>query len=420
MVMLVASLFMCLLVPSLTAAAPSSSPTTAVRWRELHGNNSWNGLLDPLDIDLRKSVIAYGELAQAAQDGFNHERRSPHAGACLYGRSDLLAGVGVAAAGSYAVTKFFYATSAVPVPESVLLLPLPELGDAAWCRESNWIGYVAVATDEGVAELGRRDIVVAWRGTVTDLEWANDFSFTPVSAAPVLGSSAAANPLAMVHQGFLSVYTSSNANSKYNKASARDQVFEEVRRLMELYKDEETSITITGHSLGAALAVLNAVDIAANGLNAASSQPPCPVTAVVFACPHVGDRSFKAAFDSFEHLRALHVKNAGDVVPIVPPVVYVDVGVLLAIDTGRSPYLKKPGTVQTLHNLECYLHGVAGEQGRAGGFKLEVDRDVALVNKGVDALEDEYPVPANWWVPKNKWMVRGADGHWKLEDFKEI
>ena len=64
---------------------------------------------------------------------------------------------------------------------------------------------------------------MAWRRTVKDLEWANGFTFTPVSAAPVLGSAAAANPLAVVHQGFLSVYTSSNANSKFNKASARDQ-----------------------------------------------------------------------------------------------------------------------------------------------------------------------------------------------------
>ncbi|CAN6345020.1 unnamed protein product [Urochloa humidicola] len=227
MALLVASLFMCLLqlAPLLIAAAgPSSSPTAATRWRELHGNNSWKGLLDPLNIDLRKSIISYGELAQAAQDGFNSERRSPHAGAFLYGRSDLLAGVDAASAvsGSYAVTKFVYATSALPVPESILLLPLPEV-KGAWCRESNWIGYSAVATDEGAVALGRRDVVVAWRGTATDLEWANDFAFTPVSAAPVLGSAAAANPLALVHQGFLSVYTSSNANSTYNKASARDQ-----------------------------------------------------------------------------------------------------------------------------------------------------------------------------------------------------
>ncbi|CAN6353515.1 unnamed protein product [Urochloa humidicola] len=419
---LVASLFMFLqLIPSLIDAAVPSPPTADTRWRELHGNNSWKGLLDPLDIDLRKSIISYGELAEAIYDGFNTERRSPHAGACMYGRSDLLAGSGASAAGHYRVTKFIYATSALPVPESFLFLPLPKV-KGAWCRESNWIGYVAVATDEGAAELGRRDVVVAWRGTATVLEWANDFAFTPVSAAPVLGSAAAANPLALVHQGFLSVYTSSNANSTYNKASARDQVFEEVRRLMELYKDEEISITITGHSLGAALAILNAVDITSNGLNAAaaSSQPPCLVTAIVFACPHVGDRFFKADFHSFPNLRALHVKNAGDVVPVVPPLVYVDVAVRLPINTGRSPYLRWPGTAQTLHNLECYLHGVAGEQGRAGGFRLEVDRDVALVNKGADALKDEYPVPANWWVPKNKWMVKGNDGHWTLKDFKEI
>nr|CAB3459962.1 unnamed protein product [Digitaria exilis] len=152
--------------------------------------------------------------------------RSPHAGACLYGRSDLLSSSGAAAAGRYAVTKFIYATAALPIPASdVLLLPLPDLaGDvAAWSRESNWIGYVAVATDEGAAELGRRDILVAWRGTIRPLEWANDFTFTPVSAAPVLGSAAEKNPFAVVHQGFLSVYTSSNPDSKYNKASARDQ-----------------------------------------------------------------------------------------------------------------------------------------------------------------------------------------------------
>ncbi|BAF18301.1 phospholipase A1-II 7 [Oryza sativa Japonica Group] len=406
----------------------SSSPMLggiADRWRELHGQDSWNGLLDPLDLDLRSSILSYGELVQATYDSFNRERRSPHAGACVYGHGDLLAAAGASAAGSYAVTKFVYATSGLPVPEAFLLLPLPSLLPPAWSRESNWMGYVAVATDEGVAALGRRDIVVAWRGTVESLEWVNDFDFTPVPAAPVLGAAAAANPRAIVHRGFLSVYTSSNKDSKYNKASARDQVLEEVRRLMELYKDEVTSITVVGHSLGASLATLNAVDIVANGANcppasSSSSQPPCPVTAIVFASPRVGDGFFKAAFASFPDLRALHVKNAGDVVPMYPPLGYVDVAVKLRISTSRSPYLRSPGTIETLHNLECYLHGVAGEQGSAGGFKLEVDRDVALANKGVDALKDKYPVPPRWWVSKNRCMVKDADGHWALHDFEQI
>ncbi|KAG8043278.1 hypothetical protein GUJ93_ZPchr0217g6458 [Zizania palustris] len=409
--------------------SPSPSPPPMIggladRWRELHGEDSWNGLLEPLDLDLRASIISYGELAQAAYDSFNRERRSPHAGACMYGYDDLFAMTGVSAPGNYKITRFVYATSGQPVPEAFLLLPLPSLAPLAWSTESNWMGYVAVATDEGVAALGRRDIVVAWRGTVKNLEWVNDMDFTPVSAAPVLGSAAAANPLAVVHRGFLSVYRSSNSNSKYNQGSARDQVLEELRRLMELYKDEVTSITITGHSLGASLATLNAVDIVANGVNCpaadSSSQPPCPVTAIVFASPRVGDGFFREAFTSFPDLRALHVKNAGDVVPMYPPLGYVDVAVRLPIRTSRSPYLRQPGTVPTLHNLECYLHGVAGEQGSAGGFKLEVDRDVALVNKSVDALKDEYPVPVAWWISKNKCMAKAADGHLALQDFEQI
>jgi hypothetical protein len=195
----------------------------ASRWRELQGADSWSGLLDPLDLDLRTNLITYGELTQATYDGFNQEKRSPHAGACLFGYSDLLASSGATAAGSYTITKFIYATSALPVPEAFLLLPLPDLLPESWSRESNWMGYVAVATDKGVAALGRRDILVAWRGTMRSLEWVNDFDFTPVSAAPVLGSAAAANPAALVHRGFLSVYTSSNPDSKYNQTSARDQ-----------------------------------------------------------------------------------------------------------------------------------------------------------------------------------------------------
>uniref|UniRef100_A0A8I7B3K2 Phospholipase A1 n=1 Tax=Hordeum vulgare subsp. vulgare TaxID=112509 RepID=A0A8I7B3K2_HORVV len=365
--------------------------TVASRWRELHGENSWDGLLDPLDPHLRSSIISYGEMVQAAYDGFNTERRSPHCGACFYAYEDLLAGVGVPHHGNnYQVTKFIYATSSLPLPSSFLLLPLPSLPDV-WSRESNW------------------------------MEWVNDLDFVPVPAAPVLGSAASQNRLAVVHHGFLSMYTSSNKSSEFTKTSARDQVVKEVKRLVELYKDEEVSITVCGHSLGASIATLNAVDMVSSGINKPEGATKSfPVTAIVFASPHVGCRFFRSAFHSFPDLKALHVQNVGDVVPLYPPLGYVDVAVQLTITTIRSPYLRVPATVGTLHNLECYLHGVAGEQGSAGGFKLEVDRDIALVNKGADALADEHPVPASWWVPKHKFMVKGGDGRWTLQDFKHI
>ncbi|CAL4923214.1 unnamed protein product [Urochloa decumbens] len=348
-------------------------------WRELHGARSWDGLLDPLDLELRKSVISYGEMVQAAEDGFNAEERSPHVGACLYGHSDLLRATGADdAAGRYEVTKFLYATSAVPCPFLQIV-------------ESNFIGYVATSAKE----------LLGWER-------------------------------AMVHSGFLTMYTATNAHSKFNiSTSARDQVHEEVKRLMELYKDEETSITVTGYSLGAALSILNAVDIVAHRLNlppGVGRRSHCPVTAIVFACPRVGNPAFSHAFHSFRYLRALHVRNEGDPVHNLPPAAfkYADVGVALDIHTRRSPYLRPVDMlhmlerVANLHNLECYLHGVAGEQGAAGGFKLEVDRDVALVNKSAHALTEEHHVPTNWWVAQNKRMVRGADGHWKLNDFVQI
>ncbi|XP_027918175.1 phospholipase A1-IIgamma-like [Vigna unguiculata] len=381
------------------------------KWRDLSGRSFWEGLLEPLDIDLRHYILHYGQLAQATYDAFNSEKLSVYAGNCRYSKRDFFSRVGLEHGNpfKYEVTEFLYATSKATASRQFVL---NWFSKDEWSMESNWIGYVAVATDEGKAALGRRDIVVAWRGTVQGSEWVQNLDF-PSDPAPLIFPDARAE----VHTGFYSLYTSNNPASPITQTSVRNQVLEEVGRLVEKYKDEEISISVTGHSLGGALATLTAVDIIGQGLNIRKEQPHriCPVTAFLFASPRVGNSHFGKIFSKYKHLRALRIRNKKDQVPKLPIGLTV-VGEELVIDTRKSKYLKDGVSA---HNLEVYLHGVAGTQGKKGGFNLEVNRDISLLNKNIDALKDEYLVPVEWRVHENKGMVQQSDGTWKLIDHNE-
>ncbi|XP_031251608.1 phospholipase A1-IIgamma-like [Pistacia vera] len=142
-----------------------------------------------------------------------------------------------------------------------------------------------------------------------------------------------------VHQGFYSIYTTPKSASK--KTSARDQVFEEVRKLVNEYQNEEVSITVTGHSLGAALATMNAVDMVSNGYNMPISNPNKEflVTAFAFASPKVGDVSFQTEFNNHmtkAKLRLLRIENNQDLVTRLPLGNFVAVGYEIPISTTNA------------------------------------------------------------------------------------
>ncbi|KAK6118780.1 hypothetical protein DH2020_047471 [Rehmannia glutinosa] len=382
------------------------------RWNILSGNNNWEGLLDPLDLDLRRYIVHYGSMAQATYDAFNSRKHqnTQEAADTRKMTSSLKLESKNGNPFKYRVTKYLYATSSTKLPDAFIMMSLSR---EAWSKESNWMGYVAVATDEGKTALGRRDILIAWRGTIRNLEWVNDLQFLLVPATEIFGG----NDDPKVHFGWHSIYVSDDPRSPFNKTSARHQVLGEVRRLVEEYKNEEISITITGHSLGAAVSTLNAVDIVVNGYNRPRDMPDkaCPVTVFLFGCPRVGDDNFREFLLNQQNLNILRVKNARDIVPKYPLIGYREVGEELAIDTKDSSYLKT-GDLSSWHNLEAYLHGVAGTQGSNGGFNLEINRDIALVNKNMDGLKEEHCVPVSWWCEKNKGMVQQTDGSWALMD----
>ncbi|KAL4318004.1 hypothetical protein GQ457_18G014110 [Hibiscus cannabinus] len=157
---------------------------------------------------------------------------------------------------------------------------------------------------------------------------------------------------------------------------------------------------------------------------------PCPPVA---SSPRVGNDGLKQLFNSFQdRLHLLRITNANDVVPLLPFGIfiwpYTHLRQELKIDSSKSEFLKselklappaevseteRGGTIDlSAHNLDLHLHAIALDQ---TGFGLEVDHDVALVNKHLDGLKDEYNIPPRWWDKGNHSnMVQMDNGHWKF------
>ncbi|XP_068303813.1 phospholipase A1-IIdelta-like [Pyrus communis] len=411
--------------PTSMATNQTADHPAAAAWSELLGSNNWDGLLDPLDLNLRTLILRCGNFCQATYDAFNNDQNSKYCGSSRYGKHSFFDKVMLQDAANYQVSCFLYATAQVSVPEALLL---KSKSRESWDRESNWIGYIAVTTDEVSKAIGRREIYVAWRGTIRNYEWINVMGAELESAEIILGSSHAS--LANGHQnhddkdddeddekvpkvmrGWLTMYISNDPKSPFTKTSARVQLVTKINELRNKYKDEKLSITMTGHSLGASLAVLSAFDLAENGVS------DLPIAVFVFGCPQIGNSALKRRIEWHPNLKIVHIKNTIDVIPHYPVRVmgYRKVGTVLLIDTRKSPFLKESKNPSDWHNLEGILHVVAGWNGEDAEFELRVKRSVALVNKSCDFLKEECNVPAVWWVEKNRGMVLDkSSGEWVL------
>ncbi|GAB4859665.1 hypothetical protein Ancab_011146 [Ancistrocladus abbreviatus] len=391
-------------------------------WPELLGSNNWEALLDPLDLNLRKLILRCGDFCQVTYDTFINDQNSKYCGSSRYGKSTLLHRVCFPFSDDYQVTSFLYATARVSVHEALLL---KSQSREMWDRESNWIGYIAVTTDDASAALGLRQIYVAWRGTTRNYEWIDVLGAKRQSIVPLLREGSEhdgdddgddddddddGGKVPKVMRGWLTMYVSDDPKSEFTKLSARRQLLTKLKELIERYRDEELNIIFTGHSLGASLSVLSAFDVVEN------LTTEIPVTVFVFGCPKVGNKLFNERFKSHPNLKVLHIRNVIDLIPHYPSHLmgYVNTGTELEIDTRKSHYLKESKNPSDWHNLQAMLHVVNGWNGKRGEFELKINRSLALVNKSCEFLKDELLVPGSWWVEKNKGMVLREDGHWML------
>ncbi|XVF87102.1 hypothetical protein PTKIN_Ptkin18bG0092900 [Pterospermum kingtungense] len=391
------------------AMTPTKSPmaTISTQWRELHGLHNWDGLIQPLHPWLRREVVKYGEFVEATYDAFDFDPLSEFCGSCRYNRHKLFEELGLSKHG-YKVTSYIYAMSHVDVPEWF------EKSHLTWSKDSNWMGYVAVSGDAETARIGRRDILVAWRGTVAPTEWYTDLkaSLQPLGKTNI-----------KVQLGFLSIYSSKGEFTRYNKLSASEQVMEEIKRLVTFFRDggEEVSLTICGHSLGGALALLNAYD-------AATHFPDLFISVISFGAPRVGNIHFKEKLNELG-VKTLRVVVKQDIVPKLPGIlnkflnkltavtgrlkwIYRHVGTQLKLDVLISPYLRRDPDLSGSHNLETYLHLLDGYVSKTSKFRWNARRDVALVNKTTDMLIKELKIPDFWYQTPFKGLVLNKYGRW--------
>jgi len=146
------------------------------------------------------------------------------------------------------------------------------------------------------------DIYIAVRGTVGIWEWLQDGKFLPRPFPNVSGSG-------FTEDGFTDMYLSFSVTPSPSTTFVQD-----VKALL----PSNAMVTIAGHSLGAALATLLALDMAANA--------NFPLAVYTLASPRVGDLNFH---NLFNHVvpNAYRVANRLDIVPQTPPaLLYLHVG----------------------------------------------------------------------------------------------
>jgi hypothetical protein len=198
------------------------------------------------------------------------------------------------------------------------------------------IGYIA--QDEA------GNVVIAIRGTHGVHEWIHDLLYEAVPC-PFLPDAG------YTEDGFTDVYLSLRVNAEHGATRLVDYVAQ-----MEFPRPLK-SLTVCGHSLGAALATLLALDLAAN----TRYKNPALYT---FASPRTGDERFAEVFNRLVP-NTYRIANRKDLVTEVPPIFLSHKNRYAHVEstTALVPHCGVREHLLCMHHLSTYTHLMAKEAG---------------------------------------------------------
>ncbi|KAJ3127728.1 hypothetical protein HK100_009570 [Physocladia obscura] len=154
--------------------------------------------------------------------------------------------------------------------------------------DGNEQGYIAVNTNLNA-------IIVSFRGSSNIENWINNLEFLPTSV-PIPGVSSSVE----VHNGFWTVWSTLQATT-----------FAQLRTYRAAHPTY--GVVFTGHSLGAAVAILAAVDAVVSGI-----VPAASTSVIDFGEPRVGNSAFYSYVLSLGFQQLSRVVNYNDIVPHFP------------------------------------------------------------------------------------------------------
>lgn len=194
-------------------------------------------------------------------------------------------------------------------------------------------------------------LVIAFRGTRESVDW----SISNLKAFPVSLRDCADARSVKVHRGF-------QRTLDYGDKTTRLRSLDSINEHLEEFALLDRRISITGHSLGGALAILYATKFRAKWPDICERRL---IEVVTFGSPAVGLQSFKKYYGDLA-MKTVRIINRADCVPFTPPLFYCHVGTEIWLrheanttDVGWLTRLhhavRSPFSLSSDHSMSEYL-----------------------------------------------------------------